>query len=142
MTFTPAEADYLASQSLARFSTVSPDRQPDVVPVAFELDDTRIWIGGTGESFLRSRRVHSITAGCRKVALVVDDLVSFDPFIARGVRVYGTAEEPVERVGFVGPGWYIRITPTVSWSWNLDGLPAGDEWYPVARRRHNTSDKG
>jgi pyridoxamine 5'-phosphate oxidase family protein len=71
--------------------------------------------------------------------LVIDDLVSFDPFIARGVRVYGTAEDPVERVGLVGPGWYIPVTPTVSWSWNLDGLPAGDEWYAVARRRHDTT---
>lgn len=142
MTFTPAEVAYLTSQPLARFSTVSPDGQPDVVPVAFELDDTSIWIGGSGESFLRSRRARSITAGRREIALVVDDLVSFDPFIARGVRVYGTAEEPVERVGLIGPGWYIRVTPTVSWSWNLDGLPAGHEWYPVARRDHDAIDEG
>jgi pyridoxamine 5'-phosphate oxidase family protein len=57
MTFTPAEAAYLTSQPLARFSTVSPDGQPDVVPVAFELDGTRLWIGGAGESAASLRAV-------------------------------------------------------------------------------------
>ena len=73
------------------------------------------------------------------MALVVDDLVSFDPFIARGIRVYGRAEDPVERVGMVGPGWYVRITPTVSWSWNLAVSPAGDEWHPSRRTVHRSS---
>jgi pyridoxamine 5'-phosphate oxidase family protein len=29
--------------------------------------------------------------------LVVDDMVSFDPFIVRGIRVYGYADKPAER---------------------------------------------
>jgi pyridoxamine 5'-phosphate oxidase family protein len=33
------------------------------------------------------------------VAFEFDDLVSFNPFIARGIRVYGDANGPVERVG-------------------------------------------
>jgi hypothetical protein len=48
--------------------------------------------------------------GRRKVALVVDDLPSLDPFIGRGIRVYGMADGPVERVGMVGPGYFLRIT--------------------------------
>ena len=39
-----------------------------------------------------------------KVSLVVDDLVSLQPFIARALRVYGDAEPAIERVGMVGPG--------------------------------------
>ena len=47
------------------------------------------------------------------------------------------AELPVERVGMVGPGLYSRITPRVSWSWNLAGEPAGEQWYPAERTVHN-----
>ncbi|MFI6285856.1 PPOX class F420-dependent oxidoreductase [Streptomyces sp. NPDC051018] len=132
MSFSDEEIAYIGSQPLARFATVSGDGQPDVVPVAFEFDGTGFWIGG-GPSAARTRKMRNVRAGQRKVSLVIDDHVSFEPFIARGVRVYGEAEGPVERVGLVGPGTYLRISPTVSWSWNMEGLPVGEEWY-VARR--------
>ncbi|WP_370326512.1 PPOX class F420-dependent oxidoreductase [Euzebya sp.] len=137
MSFTQAERDYLTAQPLARIATVDAGGQPDVVPVAFELDDDVLWIGGGGESFLSTRKVRNVMAGRRDVALVVDDLASLDPFVARGIRVYGHADDPVERTGLIGPGWYVRITPTVSWSWNLAGEPAGAEWYPMPRRAHD-----
>ena len=66
----------------------------------------------------------------------MDDLVSFDPFIARGIRAYGRAGPPVERVGLVGPGTYLPIDPTISWSWNLEGQPVGDSWYESKRTVH------
>ena len=122
MAFSDDEIAYLQSQPVARLATVNADGQPDVVPVAFELDGPYIWVGGAGRS---------------KVSLVADDLVSMEPFIARAVRVYGDAEPPVERVGMVGPGLYSRITPTVSWSWNLAGEPAGERWYAAKRTVHN-----
>jgi pyridoxamine 5'-phosphate oxidase family protein len=136
MSFTQEEIAYLRSQPIARLATLSADGQPDVVPVALEFDGTHFWVGGPGPSFSRTRKVRNIEAGNRKVALVVDDLVSLDPFIARGIRIYGTAEPPVERVGMIGPGIYMRITPTVSWSWNMAGEPAGDTWYPSRRAVH------
>ncbi len=71
-----------------------------------------------------------------RVALVVDDLVSFEPFVARAVRVYGVAEGPVERVGMVGPGMFLRITPVVSWSWNMAGEPVGGAGYPARKSEH------
>lgn len=134
--FTQAEIEYLASQSLARLATVGADGQPDVVPVAVEFDGAGFWICGAGEAVLRTRKIRNVVAGRRQVALVVDDLVSIEPFVARGIRVYGVAEPPVERVGMVGPGYYMRVTPTVSWSWNMEGEPAGDEWYPTRRAIH------
>lgn len=136
--FTDQELDYLRSQPLARLATRAVDGQPDVVPVALEVDGEQFWVGGQGESFLRTRKVRNVVAGRTQVALVVDDLVSVDPFIARGIRVYGRAEAPVERVGMLGPGHYLRIVPTESWSWNLDGMPAGDTWYPTRRARHSS----
>lgn len=139
MSFTQEERAYLATQPLARFASTSPDEQPDVVPVAFELDGDAIWIGGPGDAFCRTRKVRNIISGRRQVALVIDDLVSFDPFVARGIRIYGQADDPIERVGLIGPGWYVRITPTVSWNWNLQGLPAGEDWYPTHRNHHGQS---
>lgn len=136
MSFDDAEIAYLRSQPLARLATVGEGGQPDVVPVAFEFDGTYFWVGGVGSSVLSTRKFGNVAAGDGRVALVVDDLVSVQPFVARAVRVYGVADGPVERVGMFGPGIFLRITPTVSWSWNMAGEPVGDDWYPARRREH------
>jgi pyridoxamine 5'-phosphate oxidase family protein len=136
VSFTDDELAYLQSQPLARVATVAADGQPDAVPLAFEFDGTSFWIGGTGAAVLGTRKFRNVKSGNHHVALVIDDLVSLSPFIARGIRVYGLMDPPVERVGMVGPGHYARVTPTVSWSWNLTGDPAGDTWYPSRRTVH------
>jgi pyridoxamine 5'-phosphate oxidase family protein len=136
LAFSDEEIAYLQSQPVARLATVNEDGQPDVVPVAFELDGAHIWIGGVGPDVARTRKLRNMGAGRTKVSLVVDDLVSMEPFIARALRVYGDAEPPIERVGMMGPGLYCRITPRVSWSWNLAGEAAGEQWYPAKRTVH------
>ena len=136
VSFTDDEVSYLRSQPIARLASVGRDQQPDVVPVAFEFDGTHFWVGGSGETVLRTRKVRNVEAGRGKVALVVDDMVSFDPFIARGIRVYGEAAGPVERVGIMGQGFYLRITPSISWSWNMAGEPVGETWYESRRAVH------
>lgn len=133
--FDEDETAFIRSQPLVRMATLGPDEQPDVVPLACEFDGQFFWVGG-GQSFLRTRKVRNIVAGRRRVALIFDDLPSFEPFIARSVRVYGVADDPAERVGISGPGWYVRIAPTESWSWNLAGEPVGEEWYPARHRLH------
>jgi pyridoxamine 5'-phosphate oxidase family protein len=139
MSFTEDEIAYMRSQPIARLATHSADGQPDVVPLAFEFDGTFFWVGGSGETVTSTRKFRNVRAGSHKVALVIDDMVSFDPFIARGVRVYGHAGQPVERVGMVGPGTYMPITPTISWSWNMAGEPVGETWYEPRRTVHQTS---
>jgi pyridoxamine 5'-phosphate oxidase family protein len=136
MSFTPEEIGYLGTQPFARLATVAAGGQPDVVPVAFEFDGECFWIGGSGPSVLGTRKMRNVASGNGEVALVIDDMVSFDPFIVRGIRIYGRAEDPVERVGMVGPGHYVRITPTISWSWNMEGVPVGDTWYEARRAVH------
>jgi pyridoxamine 5'-phosphate oxidase family protein len=136
MSFSADETEYLRSQPLARLATAASGGQPDVVPVGFEFDGSHFWVGGPGASFLATRKARNVSAGNTEVALVVDDLVSFEPFIARGIRVYGRADPPVERVGMVGPGHYLRITPVVSWSWNMEGEPVGEQWYEARRAVH------
>ncbi|WP_020670120.1 PPOX class F420-dependent oxidoreductase [Amycolatopsis nigrescens] len=136
MSFTDEEIAYLRAQPIARVATVGGGEQPDVVPLAFEFDGTCFWVGGSGPSVAGTRKFRNVLAGHGKVALVVDDLVSFEPFIARCVRVYGEADGPVERSGIAGPGLYLRITPTISWSWNMAGEPVGDTWYEPRRTVH------
>jgi pyridoxamine 5'-phosphate oxidase family protein len=134
--FTDEEVAYLRSQPLARVATVGGDGQPDVVPLAFEFDGAAFWVGGVGAQVLGTRKFRNVRGGNEQVALVVDDLVSLRPFVARSIRVYGLAEPPVERVGLVGPGTYMRIRPTVSWSWNMAGEPSGDTWYVPRKAVH------
>ena len=92
MAFTEDEVAYLNSQPLARLATVDADGQPDVVPVGFEFDGTYLHVGGRAPE--RTRKFLNVKAGQVKVALVVDDLVSTDPWTPRFLRVYGTAERP------------------------------------------------
>jgi pyridoxamine 5'-phosphate oxidase family protein len=136
MSFTAEEVAYLRSQPIARLATVGAGRQPDVVPVAYEFDGTVFWVGGTGRSVLETRKFRNVAGGSPHVALVVDDMVSFDPFVVRSIRVYGDADGPFERDGMVGPGVFMRITPSVSWSWNMAGEPVGAEWYPARKTVH------
>ena len=132
MAFTEDEVAYLNSQPLARLATVDPDGQPDVVPVGFEYDGTYLYVGGRAPE--RTRKFLNVKAGQTKVALVVDDLVSTDPWTPRFLRVYGTAEL-IERPGRFGSGAYMRITPEISWSWNLDASPYGDDAVRSGPRR-------
>jgi pyridoxamine 5'-phosphate oxidase family protein len=138
MSFTAEEVAYLRSQPLARFASVSGEGQPDIVPVSFEFDGMYFWIGGSGASVLRDAQVPQRVVGQHSGRLVVDDMVSFDPFVARGIRVFGKASQPIDRVGIVGPGSYLRVTPTISWAWNMAGKPVGESWYPARRAHHET----
>lgn len=137
MSFTEEEVAYLRSQPLARLATVDADGQPDLVPLAFEFDGECFWVGGAGAAVLGTRKFRNVRNGGTKVALVIDDLVSLQPFVARSIRIYGIAEQPVERVGMVGPGHYVRVRPTMSWSWNMAGDPAGETWYEPRKARHD-----
>ena len=120
MAFNDEELAYLRSQRLARIATVSADGQPDAVPVGYEFDGTHLYVGGL--DLAKTRKFRNVQTGSPKVALVIDDLVSAQPWTPRFLRIYGTAEL-VEREGQFGPAPYMRIAPTISWSWNLAGRP-------------------
>jgi pyridoxamine 5'-phosphate oxidase family protein len=118
MAFTEHEVAYLRSQLLGRLATVARDGQPDNAAVGFRLeDDGTILIGGMNVTGTRKWR--NVAAGNERVAFVVDDLASTKPWRPRGVRVYGRAEL-VETEGQFGPGSYLKIRPSVSWSWGIE----------------------
>jgi pyridoxamine 5'-phosphate oxidase family protein len=127
MAFSEEEIGYMKSQRLARIATVAPDGQPDVSPVGFDFDGTHLFVGG-GDP-VRTRKFRNVRAGNPKIAIVIDDVPCTDPWSPRYLRVYGEAEL-VERDGRP----YIRITPLLSWSCNLEGRPIGPD------RRVNRTD--
>ena len=132
MSFTDEEITYLRNQRLARIATVAADGQPDVMPVGYQFDGKYFYVGGMNP--VKTRKFGNVQAGNTKVALVIDDLVSVNPWTVRGLRIYGNAELIVRQEGQFGPGQYMRITPTVSWSWNLEGRPTRHDQKVVYRR--------
>lgn len=120
MSFNEEEIAYMRSQRLARIATVAEDGQPDVSPVGFDFDGAHLFVGG-GDP-VRTRKFRNVRSGNTKVAIVIDDVPCTDPWSPRYLRVYGEAEL-VERETAAGPRPYIRITPLLSWSCNLDGRP-------------------
>jgi pyridoxamine 5'-phosphate oxidase family protein len=131
VSFSEEEIAYLRSQRLARLATVSAAGQPDVAPVGFEFDGQDLYVGGIDP--VKTRKFRNVRAGNTKVALVIDDLVSTSPWTPRFLRIYGDAEL-VERPGRFGPAAFMRITPAISWSFNLEGLPFNDDREVHVRR--------
>lgn len=125
-TFTSDELTYLRSQRLGRLATVDRSGAPQNNPVGFMVDDAvgRILIGGY--SLAATRKFRNIRDN-GAVALVVDDLVSVDPWTVRGVELRGRAEA-VEDVDPPMPSMsreLIRITPDWIASWGLTAEQSG-----------------
>lgn len=124
--FTPAEIAYLRSQKLGRLATVGPGKQPHVVPVAFRYnaDLDTIEIGGHG--FAGRKKFRDVRA-YPKVAFVVDDVPSVNPWKVRGIEIRGEAEiletggEQIMR-GFDPQMFRIRPARIVSWGIGPEGF--------------------
>ena len=127
--FTEKEKEYIKSQRLARIATVfsvSPSdiasNQPDVVPVGFDFDGEYFYVGGI--NILKSTKYKNILKN-NKVALVIDDLRTINPWDPRGIRIYGIADTVDRKEGYMSntdhpQARYIRIKPTKKWSWGID----------------------
>jgi len=89
--FTDGEIAYLRSQLLARLSTQQRNGTLQVSPVGFRYDEDtdRIVVGGYR---MPSTQKFRNVADNGRVALVVDDLVSRDPWQVRCLEIRGTAE--------------------------------------------------
>ena len=129
--FSEREVRYRCEQRLARIATVSADLQPDVSPVGFQFDGQHFYVGG--RLLEKTYKYRNVLAGRRKVALVIDDLASVDPWQPRGIKVYGQAEI-IEQPGPAGPTRLLKITPTVYWSWGIEA-PAFAEGKPVPKKK-------
>ncbi|RDG35049.1 PPOX class F420-dependent oxidoreductase [Streptomyces corynorhini] len=120
--FSEAERAYLRTQRLGRMATVDPKGQPQANPVAFyPQEDGTLLIGGFALGTTKKWR--NLQANPR-VALVVDDIVSTDPWAVRGVDIRGEAELLVgpHDLGETLSEELIRIHPRKIQSWGLDGV--------------------
>lgn len=91
MTFTDAEQDYLASQRLGRLATMQPDGTLQVSPVGFRYNDGTGTIDIGGLTMAATRKFRNVAANGR-VAFVVDDIASTDPWRIRCLEIRGHAE--------------------------------------------------
>ena len=124
--FTKNEIDYITSQRLARLATVSKTLQPDVAPVGFRFDGETFFI--TGFDITRTFKYKNVKAGNGKVSLVIDDLASVQPWVARGVKIHGEAEI-IEENGRAS----LLIHPRRLWSWGIEKT-AFKDGKPVSRK--------
>jgi pyridoxamine 5'-phosphate oxidase family protein len=123
--FTEAELAYLRSQRLARIATASGAGEPDVAAVGFAVDGDTVVTGGFDIS--KTVRYRNLMANPR-ATIVIDDLVTVDPWAPHGITVRGPATlEEHSR------GLRIRIVPETIWSWNLN-LDAEKHFLGVERR--------
>jgi pyridoxamine 5'-phosphate oxidase family protein len=125
--FSQKEIQYLKSQRLARIATAASIQeeksvQPDVAPVGFDFDGEYLYVGGM--NLTRSTKYRNVLKN-DKVAIVVDDLKSINPWDPRGIRIYGTADVITRKGGYMESTdnptpHYIRITPKRKWSWGVE----------------------
>jgi pyridoxamine 5'-phosphate oxidase family protein len=91
MSLTTHERDYLASQPLGRLATVDSDGHPQNNPVGFDYDENSGIIDIGGFSMGTTRKFANV-ATTPFASLVVDELVSKDPWTVRGIELRGRAE--------------------------------------------------
>nr|WP_211281382.1 PPOX class F420-dependent oxidoreductase [Mycobacterium angelicum] len=112
--FTDTEIGYLADQRLGRLATVAPKGSPQIRPVRFQYNAELDTIDIGGRAMAGSRKLRNVENDPR-VAFVVDDLASVDPWRPRGLEIRGQAEALSTDTGAL-----IRIHPRRILVWGLD----------------------
>lgn len=116
MSFKPHEIEFMEAADLARLATIQPDGTLQNNPVGFTYNEDLGTVDIYGYRMSKSRKFRNVASN-NTVALVIDDIVSRDPWRVRCLEIRGTAElaESGERRtepndDDIGTG-IIRITP-------------------------------
>jgi pyridoxamine 5'-phosphate oxidase family protein len=121
--FTDEERRYLLSGvALGRLATVGADGTPHVVPTSYRYNQRHDTIDIGGHDFATRKKYRDVLRHS-KVAFVVDDLASVNPWRARGIEIRGEAEVLDTGGAELGPGFapqMFRITPKRIVSWGLE----------------------
>jgi pyridoxamine 5'-phosphate oxidase family protein len=121
--FTELEVAYLNDQRLGRLATVQRSGQPQASPVGFTWNAALAVFDIPGMRMAATQKFRNLASNNR-VALVIDDIVSVDPWAVRCLEIRGTAEaleQPDDVVGPVyGAGAIIRIHPARIISHGID----------------------
>jgi len=121
MALNQIEIDYLASQPIGRLATVQPDGTLQNNPVGFRYNPDSGTIDITGYTMAASRKFRNVADNGR-VAFVVDDIVSTQPWRVRCLEIRGTGEaiDPATDSTATVDGATIRIHPRRIISFGLD----------------------
>jgi pyridoxamine 5'-phosphate oxidase family protein len=112
--FTDGELRFLhGDRKLGRIATVGADGTPHVVPVGWTHNRELDTIDVGGHSLETTQKFRDV-ARTRRAAIVIDDLLSVDPWRPRAVEVRGRAE------AIAGPTPLIRIHPERIVSWGIE----------------------
>jgi pyridoxamine 5'-phosphate oxidase family protein len=124
MIFKPHEIAFLHEAELGRLATIQPDGTPQNSPVGFVYNEQLGTIDIAGFRMSKSRKYRNF-AHNNKVAFVVDDITSRDPWRVRCMEIRGTGEqaqiEPSR--GLAGEELdtaIIRVTPRRIISFGID----------------------
>lgn len=121
MTFKPYEIAFLEQTDLGRLATVQKDGTPQNSPVGFAYNAELGTIDIGGFRMSKSQKYRNLSHNS-KVALVVDDLYSRDPWRVRCLEIRGIGEQ-VPDGGSSENGMdpaIIRIRPTKIISFGID----------------------
>jgi pyridoxamine 5'-phosphate oxidase family protein len=121
--FTEDERQYLLSGvRLGRLATIGSDGTPHVVPTAFRYNPDHDTIDIGGHDFAKRKKYRDVLSN-PKVAFVVDDIASVNPWRVRGIEIRGEAEVldigGTELMQGFAPEMF-RITPKRIVSWGLE----------------------
>jgi len=110
---TRAQIDYLAGKRLGRIATAGADGKPHVVPTSFRYNAELGTVDVGGMHVATTKKYRDVQAN-GWAAIVVDDLVSTDPWTPRMLEIRGRAEAVPSGGSALGGGFgdaFIRIYP-------------------------------
>jgi len=110
---TAAHIEYMASQRLGRLATAGADHKPHVVPTSFRYNADLGTVDLGGRRVAETKKDRDVQAN-GWAALVVDDLLSTDPWRPRFLEIRGRAEAIPTGGADLGPGFgdgFIRLHP-------------------------------
>lgn len=108
-----AQIEYLESQRLGRIATAGADGKPHVVPTSFRYNAALGTVDVGGLHVATTKKYRDVQAN-GWAAIVVDDLVSTDPWTPRMLEIRGRAEAVPTGGSDLGAGFgdgFIRLHP-------------------------------
>jgi pyridoxamine 5'-phosphate oxidase family protein len=138
MTFKSHEIAFLRQADLGRLATIQRDGAPQNSPVGFTYNEALGTIDIAGYRMSKSQKYRNI-AHDNRVAFVVDDITSRDPWRVRCLEIRGTAEqaEAPSAQGAAGDELdtaIIRVTPRRIISFGIDDQVSEPHQLRVDRR--------
>ena len=119
---TASQIAYLDNQLLGRIATAGANHRPHVVPTSFRYNRELGTVDVGGMHVATTKKFRDVQAN-GWAAIVVDDLVSTDPWTPRMLEIAGPAQALTTGGADLGPGFgdaFIRIHPAKVNSYGLD----------------------